>query len=1339
MDCIKDRNLSKVTKAAEAVLVFIRYFAFFALLFTVFTSRAKAFEYASQYSAEIYNRSSGLGSSQVNTVCQTIDGYIWVGTYSGLYRYDGREFVRANIDERIRNVTVLLPNGRDGLWIGTNDAGLFYYYNATGQIRAYTASDGLESNSVRALCYGKNGELYIGTSSSLSILEEGTLSTYSSSDELYNVSGITCRADGTVAAVTRTGTVFIIENNLITKSFFNQSKTSYYTAVRYDSDGDLIIGSSDGKVYTGKATGSKLSIIETLDVSVLGSVTSIYDNRDGQIVVSGENGIGYYDDTDRFNYISFVEFNNSIGGVLEDRQGNLWATSSTMGLLKLSRNPFTDIISASGVGSRVVNAVMGDGNRLYVGCDEGLVILDKNDYEVVRDEYTDILSDVRIKHILKDSKGRLWFSTYGNEGLVCYDKNSVTTYNENKSGTQGSRFNCAIELTNGDIAVASTTGISIIRNDEVTACIGKADGLEAEEILCLYENEKGEIYAGSDGGGVYVIKNGVITGNIGTQQGLESLAISRIVKDGDRLFFVSGGGIYLYSDGECTALTNFPGSGNYDIIFARDGKAWITSGEGVYIVNKEDFASNGNYIAELLDSSKGLSASPVMGSWNYCEGDDIYLCCLTGVKKVSTEDYKLSDSDYEVAIREIVSDGTILKPDEDGIYHIPADAKRTSFIPCVLNYGLYNPLVKIYLEGFDDEALFLSQSELREISYTNLPYGSYTFHVQTLGSDMEVINESTAVIHKEARIYERKVFWAGVVIAAVLILMMILWTILERRNVRIIRLKNEQLKKAKEEAERISEYKTRFLASVSHEIRTPINTIMGMDELILREEVPAQVRQYAGDIYSSGGALLNIINDILDLSRIESGKMSIVPVEYSLSALLRELAGSLRMNADAAHLDSGFELDPRLPEHLTGDSNRIRQVVTNLLTNAVKYTREGSVTLKAELLSQTADTASIRFSVIDTGIGIKQEDMPKLFKEFERFDEERNHNIKGTGLGLSISRQLLELMGSKLEVESIYNEGSDFHFTVSQGISGEGTIGEIDLNTSESDAFESYKPAFTAPDASILVVDDTPLNLAVIRGLLRSTKVSIDTGESGLVALEKVKKNRYDLILLDHMMPEMDGIETLEQLRKMDHMCKGVPVVVLTANAIAGAKENYIKHGFDDYLSKPVSGKDLESLLLKFLPPSKIQAGEDEKSETGPDKVAGIANAGRPGESTQTEPVYRSLSLINPVKGINFCAGDKELYENVLEMFVAEFDEESRALQTFFEQRDQKKYVTHAHKLKSSGRTIGADSLFEKAKELEMAGKEENWEIIERRQGAVLQLYMDVVAEIKDKILVDRS
>ncbi|MBO4882987.1 MAG: hypothetical protein J5570_05710, partial [Lachnospiraceae bacterium] len=756
-------------------MVFILYFVFFGVTLIAFPGRAKALDYASQYSAEVYDRSNGLGSSQVNTVCQTIDGYIWVGTYSGLYRYDGREFVKIEIDDRIRNVTVLLPNGREGLWIGTNDAGLFYYYHATGHVKAYTASDGLESNSVRALCYGKNGELYIGTSSSLSILENSnTLSTYSSSDELYNVSGISCRADGIVAAVTKNGTVFIIENNIITKSFFKEDENSFYTAVRYDSDGDLILGSSDGKIYTGRMSGSKLTITESHDASVLGSITSIYENREKQLVISGENGIGYYDSESRFNYISFVEFNNSIGGVLEDRQGNLWATSSRMGLLKLSKNPFTDIISAAGVGSHVVNAVCGAGNRLYIGCDDGLIVLGKTKYDVINDRCLESLSDARVKHIMKDSHGRIWFSTYGNEGLVCYGKGVVTSYSEYRSGTQGSRFNCALELKNGSIAVASTTGISFINDGEVTGRIGKAEGLEAEEILCLYENEYGELFAGSDGDGVYVIKGGGIVKNIGTGQGLDSLAVSRIVTDGENLFFVSGGAIYLYSGGECRALTNFPGSGNYDIVFSDDGKAWITSGDGVYIVNKDDLISNGSYIAELLDSSKGLSASPVMGSYNYCEGGDIYLCCLTGVKKVSMSDYQLSGTDYEVAIREIVSDGNILKPDESGIYHIPADAKRTSFIPCVLNYGLYNPLVKVYLEGFDDDALFLSQSELREISYTNLSFGSYTFHVQALGPDMEVINESTVVLQKEARFYEHKIFWAGVIFASLLVVTMIL-------------------------------------------------------------------------------------------------------------------------------------------------------------------------------------------------------------------------------------------------------------------------------------------------------------------------------------------------------------------------------------------------------------------------------------------------------------------------------------------------------------------------------------------------------------------------------------
>ncbi|MBR1862406.1 MAG: response regulator [Lachnospiraceae bacterium] len=1304
--------------AAGAALVFA--------LFLIFALNAgsvsNAADYASEYGGIVYNLENKLGVSEVNAVTQIDAGYIWVATYTGLYQYNGNTFTKLELDERIRNVKALLPNGRDGVWIGTNDSGLAYYSFRTGEIKFYTTEDGLGSNSVRVLCYGRSGELYVGTNSYLSVISEnGVLSTYTGSEDMYYIRGISCRADGTIAVVSNGGTVFVIKDGIVSQTFNREDSGENYTAVKYASSGDLIIGSSDGKLYTGKLSGSKVTISAYKDTNSVGSIAYMYENSEGNLIIAGENGIGYFDDRGRFYTISRLDFNNSICDLYEDYQGNLWAASSRLGLLKLSKNPFTNVFSVAGIEDRIVNCILMSKGKLYVGCDDGLVILNGISYRPTADAKLDFLSGVRIRHILEDSKGNLWISTYG-EGLFCYDGNEVTSFAE-EDGLCGDRIRLTLEMSDGQLAVASSTGISFIKDGKITGSLGAEDGLNVEQILCLYETGDGKLFAGSDGDGVYIIENGKITGNIGLEQGLDGLVVMRIVETGEHFYLVTGSDLFVYEDGVCRALKNFPHSNNYDIIVSSDNKAWVTSSAGVYILKERELAADTNYVADLLNSARGLNASLVANSWNYVDGgDNLYLCCSTGVKSIQMQSYSEINNDFDVDIREVKLDDTVIEPDEEGVYHITSDTKRVTFTPAILNYSLSNPFVRMYLEGFEEDGVILGQSELRELSYTNLAFGNYIFHIQVLDNKQNVVKEKTVELHRDAKIYERSLFWIGVAAAAIIMIMAITWALTERRNARIIKNQYGQIEKAKEDAERTSEYKTLFLANMSHEIRTPINTIMGMDELILREDISNQVRQYANDIYISSESLLNIVNDILDLSKIESGKMNIVPVEYSMSEMLRELGTTLRMKAEEAKLQVILDFDPDLPEGLYGDNNRFKQVITNLLTNAVKYTQKGSVTFKAALLDKHDCMADIEISVIDTGIGIRKEDMSRLFKEFERLDEERNHRVSGTGLGLPITKQLLELMGSKLEVDSIYEEGSNFHFVISQKIISDERIGELDMEAAQDSGFAVYKPSFIAPDVSILVVDDTPLNLAVIRGLLRSTKVQIDTGESGLVALEKVKQKKYDLILLDHMMPEMDGIETLEQLGNINHKCMGVPIIVLTANAIAGARENYIKLGFTDYLSKPVSGKDLETMLLKYLPAGKLLPPEGETAKPAP------------AEKTQNSG-YSGLHLVDPGRGISFCAGDEELYKSVLGMFVDEYDEETRALQDYINLKDSKKFVTHAHKLKSSARTIGADELFEKAKDLETDGKEENWESIQRKFSSVMQLYLDVVMEVKTRML----
>ncbi|MBR5376465.1 MAG: response regulator [Lachnospiraceae bacterium] len=398
------------------------------------------------------------------------------------------------------------------------------------------------------------------------------------------------------------------------------------------------------------------------------------------------------------------------------------------------------------------------------------------------------------------------------------------------------------------------------------------------------------------------------------------------------------------------------------------------------------------------------------------------------------------------------------------------------------------------------------------------------------------------------------------------------------------------LKLEKQAADQANQAKSGFLADMSHEIRTPINAILGMNEMILRESEDKTILEYAGNIDTSGRNLLQLINSILDFSKIEDGKMDIVPVEYSLSASLGYLYNSIIERARAKKLEFKTDVDPALPSKLYGDDTRINQVIMNLLTNAVKYTREGSVTLSVKQKEKVYNTLVMHVEVKDTGIGIKEEDLPRLFETFSRLDQVRNKNIEGTGLGMSIVTKLLDLMGSELAVESVYGEGSTFSFDIRQEIRDDSPIGRFDPTGGQAAGHNKNAGNLMAPDARVLVTDDTKMNIMVVQNLLKRTGMKIDTALSGPEAIALCEDNEYDVILMDQRMPGMDGTETLQKIRALENgKNRENPVICLTADAIRGAKERYIAQGFTDYLTKPVNGADLENMLLAYLPKDKIK------------------------------------------------------------------------------------------------------------------------------------------------------
>lgn len=620
------------------------------------------------------------------------------------------------------------------------------------------------------------------------------------------------------------------------------------------------------------------------------------------------------------------------------------------------------------------------------------------------------------------------------------------------------------------------------------------------------------------------------------------------------------------------------------------------------------------------------------------------------------------------------------------------------------------------------------------------------------------------------------------------------------------------------ELERSANMKSDFLANMSHEIRTPMNAVIGMAEMALREELPPAAREYIIQIKESGKTLLTIINDILDFSKIESGKMDIVPVEYEPMSMIYDVANIVMTRLKGKEVELILAVSPDLPHKLIGDPIRIRQVLLNIANNAAKFTSKGQILIKVENRKLSFDELELQISVKDTGIGIKKEDMGKLFRSFQQVDSKRNRNIEGTGLGLAISRQLLTLMNGSIQTESEYNKGSKFSFSLPQkfkdqtpsirvkdpdsilaaglisnpyireglyadltrlGVKYQVLSSERDLTEFPSDKkvflfiehpmfsdmvkeYVRKRPAvtavllinfydnvkysmpnvlvikkplfalniavilnreklhfteeeeddkgfdFTAPEAEVLIVDDNAVNLTVAEGLLEPLKMKIDTALSGKAAIEKIGKYRYDIIFMDHMMPELDGVETTHIIRRFYKDYDKVPIIALTANAVEGTKEMFCREGMDDFVAKPIELRMLISKVKKWLPPEKIQ------------KVHGTLGVQKQADKSDAIVV----GDLNVAMALKFL-GSEALFWSILKVYYRTIEKKAKTIKELEEAENWKDYTIEVHALKSSSRQIGATSLSEKAAALEKAGNAQDSVFIHRRTDEMLEQYLN--------------
>ncbi|WP_051204626.1 ATP-binding protein [Butyrivibrio sp. VCD2006] len=569
-----------------------------------------------------------------------------------------------------------------------------------------------------------------------------------------------------------------------------------------------------------------------------------------------------------------------------------------------------------------------------------------------------------------------------------------------------------------------------------------------------------------------------------------------------------------------------------------------------------------------------------------------------------------------------------------------------------------------------------------------------------------------AYIPAKDLVVSRSIDWQLLGIASIGFLLLLIF------NSIVMMIYNRELSEAAKQANQANEAKSNFLSTMSHDIRTPMNAILGLNEMVLRDSRDDNIRMYAESIKTAGSTLLSIINDILDFSKIEAGKMEIINVEYSFASLLNDLVNMVQKKAEDKDLSFNLDIDRSIPSVLYGDEIRIKQVIINILSNAVKYTKQGAVTFSvhANKLQDKPDIVMLKVSVADTGIGIKPEDLDKLFVAFERIEEKRNRNVEGTGLGMTIVQRFLDMMGSHLEVESEYGKGSVFSFELEQKVVKWDPIGDFEEAFKRSIIErKNYHEKFTAPDARVLVVDDTPVNLTVFVNLLKKTGLKIDTAESGDECISLFTKNKYDAIFLDHMMPDKDGIETLMEIKAItDTPNIGTPVICLTANAISGMREMYTNAGFDDYLTKPIDAERLEMMLLQYLPKDKvIIASDDDDTE----------------EYALPKFLY-DIKELDLDSGISYC-GDEEDYLETLETFLGSAKKKADEIEKYWSERDLKNVTIKVHGLKSSSRAIGALELGTLAERLEKAGNSSDEEVLDKELGELLSRYRQLAKDLE--------
>lgn len=1152
------------------------------------------------YTSVIYDATKGLPTSDANFILGSQDGYIWIGGYSGIIRYDGNNFERLPTSNGLTSGRAFFEDSKHRIWVGTNDNGVIVLNG--NERRQYTYRDGLPSSSIRHFAEDKEGNVFIATTTGLAFVKANGL-LYPMSHPMLNTERILkldADSSGKIYGQTTNGIVFSISNRNITDCYTSEELgVEKITTLLADplNDGKVYLCCEGGSIYYGDF-GKKGSELQKIDISPIKTVQWIsYDCF--RIWICSRSQIAYLDKDNKVNIVSNLPMNGSIEMMTSDYQGNIWACSSTQGVMKIVANNFVNITSEAKLPKKTVNTTCLHNDLLYIGTESGLNIVNK-DNKAINNELTDYIGDSRIRCIAEDKDKNLWIGTFTNDkGLVCQSPDGSIKAFTTKDGIADNKIRVIKIAKDNSILCGTNDGFSIIKNQKVIKSIGKNDIIKNSVFLSVEEAEDGKIYLGTDGGGIYVISGSIIQ-RYGRDDGLTSDVVMRIKEDKNNgvIWLVTSNSIQYMKGGRIKNVTTFPYNNNYDLYLNDNNELWVLASCGIYTVNAQALLEDSVTDYKLYTTANGLPSSVTSNSYSALdENKNLYIACREGVSKVNINNYYESKIQIKTALNSVYCGNRRILPTENGTYILPASHERIKITASVMDYSMTNPPVRVFLEGAKDDGITINRNELSSLEYTNLSYGYYTFHIQLLSQNKkDVLLDNTFSIIKRFRLTELKEFRFIIIALLVLAAGFIVWRVMKST---VILSQYRQLQNAKEEAERANKTKSRFLTNMSKEIITPINTIMGMNEMIMREnakDVPegyfSSIMSYGLNIREASESLLTLVNDLLEISKIESGKITVRESEYDVQTLLRSVIIPARQKNTVKGLDFNISIDQMIPSRLYGDVGKIKQILLNLLSNALKYTEKGSIDFSITMESRTNETCDLCIRVKDTGNGMKPEIIETIFDAYGAFEKDARELHLKTGLGLDISRRFAEIMGGVLVCTSEVGKGSVFIFTLTQKIIDKTPIGAFS-ETEDSLPHGSYTPEFIAPDANVLVASENLTNLEVLDNLLKATKVFVTRANGRQAFIDKIKEDSFNIAFIDLILFDDDEETINEFILKVKEINAKLPVYVIAENATV-EEEYYKEKGFYGVLSLPIEPLLLEKTIMKHLPQEMMEKPKEE-------------------------------------------------------------------------------------------------------------------------------------------------